>query len=291
MSDGIYHKPGALLRGSNSAAAGASTTMMSGTYAAAPAAPSTMMLAGSYGALGAPPVAPSEYDRVTESMLSDYGVAPPPANNSSNSPLGMSINDRPVHGAYDIVPGTQGPSYNNNQVQQGPSYNQVPQGHYQHPAASMSSQYSLAPAPPMNETTARYATPSAPAATLPTVIAPAKKAAAAAVPCAAPDQLKFAWYHGTIGREQSEQLLANEAPFTFLVRDSNQGPHTFTVSVVKYVGGVAHILAQPVIDNQRIVGYKFGKTDQTVYRSLQHLIEVYSAMTGHLKTLGKALPR
>jgi hypothetical protein len=112
-----------------------------------------------------------------------------------------------------------------------------------------------------------------------------------AIECAAPELLGNAWYHGTVSREASEALLAGKESFAFLVRDSLQAPNTFTVSVVKFSGGIAHIMASPVEERGRVVGFRFGKQDPTVYRSIQQLIDVYTAMTGHLKTLGKAVPR
>jgi hypothetical protein len=217
----------------------------------------------------------STYDRVTQDMLSSGYTAAPSAPGYAAGPpssamiasLAKSTNNKPLSGSYDIVPGQTAAA--------------AASGYAQTSSTTMAggaapSNYSLAPVPDVLEAS------SAPLVPL---------MAAREVACSTPAFLQFAWYHGSISREDSEALLAKREPFCFLVRDSNQGANTFTVSVVKYAGGIAHILAQPVLENNRIVGYKFGKTDSVVYRSVPHLIESYLAMKGSMKTLGTCVPR
>jgi hypothetical protein len=251
-----YHRPGELLSRSAQAA-------QTGEYAGMQPGGSTM--SGVYA--GAPVLSEAlPYDRITQEMLSPYG------NNAAATTPGYSIAPAPAHARFT-------PALSTNSKPPAGSYDMVPSAPSNESAASSAtaSHYSLAPAP-ATSTLGRSGTV-------------AEKAAAKAPVCSTPALLQYAWYHGTISREESEALLEGREAFCFLVRDSNQGPNTFTVSVVKYVGGVAHILAQPVTEKGRLIGYKFGKTDAVVYRSLPHLIESYLAMKGSMKTLGTALDR
>jgi hypothetical protein len=110
--------------------------------------------------------------------------------------------------------------------------------------------------------------------------------------CAAPELLLNSWYHGNVSREASEVALAGQEAFAFLVRDSHRAPNTFTVSVVTFSGGIGHLMLSPVEECGRVVGFKIGKSeDPTIYRSIQHLIDVYTAVTGRMKVLGRAVPR
>jgi hypothetical protein len=195
-----------------------------------------------------------------------YTVGPPGVHSSAViAGLAKSTNNKPPIGSYDIVPGKTPAASHYAQTSSTTMANAVP-----------ASNYSLAPAPDVLEASAAPLMP---------------LMAAREVACSTPALLQFAWYHGSISREDSEALLAKREPFCFLVRDSNQGANTFAVSVVKYAGGIVHILAQPVLENNRIVGYKFGKDDSVVYRSVPHLIESYLAMKGAMKTLGTCVPR
>lgn len=224
------------------------------------------------------------------SLTSGYSLAPASVTSSYGAaPILDDVNRKPGSDAYDIVPGNSSivgngssasvaaSSYSRvsstaasaatNAIVAGGGYSAAPP-----PPASMASEYSVAP-PPL------YADPAY------------VNLKQTAIDCAAPDLLVKPWYHGTVSREASEALLAGKESFAFLVRDSQQAPNTFTVSVVKFSGGIAHIMASPVEERGRVVGFKFGKQDPTVYRSIQHLIDVYTAMTGQMKTLGRAVPR
>jgi len=79
----------------------------------------------------------------------------------------------------------------------------------------------------------------------------------------------FSWYHGRLGRQGAEEfLISNNAPCSYLVRESDRKPGVYSLSYLSANKTISHFRITAICGDYYIGGRKF--------QSLQHLIGYYS---------------